>query len=103
MDIKMAPPGIPDLAAARRGEPVREERVRELITFVDARHDCADFRAATLIALLYAPPTSLSPELRAEVERAILAFAYRMDEPGTDAMCMFSENHQVLFAVLEYL
>lgn len=103
MAIKMAPPGVPDLAAARHGEPVGEERVRALIEFVDARYDCADFRVATLIALLHAPDGALTPELRSEIRRAVLGFAYRMDEPGTDAMCMFSENHQVLFAALEYL
>ncbi|MDO5494883.1 MAG: hypothetical protein Q4G64_04145 [bacterium] len=103
MAVKMAPPGIPDLAAARRGEPVDAGPVRELIAFVDARHDCSDFRAASLVALLYCPPGALTEELREEIRRCLLGFAYRMDEPGTDAMCMFSENHQVLFAALEYL
>ena len=37
------------------------------------------------------------------IRDTFLGFKYFMDEPGHDSMCYWSENHQILFAVSEYL
>ncbi len=73
----------------------------ELCGFVDTRRDCADFRAVALLAVLCAgkvPEESLD-----QVQRSLVGFKYWMAEPGDDAMCFWSENHQLLFATAEYL
>lgn len=103
MVAKMAPPGLADLSRILAGQTVDERPITGLVAFVDARHDCADFRMVTLLTLWYRAGSMLSPATRDEVRRAILDFAYWMDEPGTDAMCTWSENHQIIFAACEYL
>lgn len=103
MAVKMAPPGLAELPALLASEPIDETALAELIDFVDARHDCADFRMITLLTVWLRGREVLSETLRAEVKRAILEFAYWMDEPGTDAMCTWSENHQVIFSACEFI
>lgn len=102
MAVKMAPPGIANLDAALSGRPIDEDAVRGLIDFVHARHDCSDFRMVTLLTLWLRAP-ALSAGLREQIKDAILGFPYWMDEPGTDAMCIWSENHQVIFSAAEYI
>jgi hypothetical protein len=46
---------------------------------------------------------SFPDELRAPLEECVLNFRYWMDEPGEDAMCFWSENHQILFHACEIL
>lgn len=99
----MGQAGVPGLELLLAGHAIDERPVADLIAFVDARHDCADFRMVGLLTLWYRARETLGPETVAEVRRAILGFGYRMDEPDTDAMCMWSENHQILFAATEYL
>ncbi len=73
----------------------------DLCGFVDTRRDCADFRAVALLAVLLGGRV---PEASAElVRRSLVGFKYWMAEPGDDAMCFWSENHQLLFATAEYL
>ena len=102
MAVKMAPPGIANLDAALSGRPIDEDAVRGLVDFVHARHDCSDFRMVTLLTLWLRAP-ALSAGLREQIKDAILGFPYWMDEPGTDAMCIWSENHQVIFSAAEYI
>lgn len=103
MAVRMGPPGLAELPALLAGRPVDEGPIAELVDFVNARHDCADFRMVTLLTLWYRARQVLSAATRDAVRRAILGFAYWMDEPGTDAMCTWSENHQVIFSACEYL
>lgn len=80
-----------DLAAA----------ISELCAFVDTRRDCADFRVVALLAVLLRDAV---PEASRDlVQRSLCGFKYWMSEPGDDAMCFWSENHQLLFAAGEYL
>ena len=73
----------------------------DLCGFVDTRRDCADFRAVALLAVLLRGKV---PEASADlVRRSLVGFKYWMAEPGDDAMCFWSENHQLLFATAEYL
>ncbi len=74
-------------------------------TFMENRHDCADFYAVSLLALLARcdRADALRPADRARVEAAFTGFKFWIDEPGLDAMCYFTENHQILFHTAAYL
>jgi len=83
------------------GEIALAAELTELCAFVDMRRDCADFRAIALLAVLLGGKV---PEASEElVRRSLVGFKYWMAEPGDDAMCFWSENHQLLFATAEYL
>jgi hypothetical protein len=83
------------------GEDALAAELSELCAFVDMRRDCADFRAIALLAVVLG---SKVPEASEEqVKRSLVGFKYWMAEPGDDAMCFWSENHQLLFATAEYL
>src|SRR5664279_4695978 len=83
------------------GEDALAAELSELCAFVDMRRDCADFRAIALLAVVLG---SKVPEGSLEqVKRSLVGFKYWMAEPGDDAMCFWSENHQLLFATAEYL
>lgn len=77
------------------------ESLEPSLSYIDARYDCADFRVNTLMRL------ALSHDLPAaaaeRVKRTLTGFKYWMDQGGADSMCYWSENHQILFAVNEYL
>lgn len=73
---------------------------------LDGRYDCADFLTPTLIRLQYEYSDRIqetSPEGAALLKDTLLGFKYWITEPGDDGMCYWSENHQILFAVAEYL
>ena len=92
--------GIFDLA---RGRATDEAPILALCDFVDARFDCADFRLICLLKTYIDYKASLSDATASRIERSILSFKYAMDEPGSDGMCYWSENHQLLFSACEYL
>lgn len=74
--------------------------------YIDGRYDCADFRMQTAIRLLYLHGETLkdiSPDGYNLLCEAFLGAKYWMTEPGEDSACYWSENHQLLFAVAEYL
>lgn len=66
-------------------------------------HDCADFALVPLLWSRIAYGKDMAPEVRARVDRAILAYRYWMDEPGNDVQWYFSENHALLFHTAAYL
>ncbi|WP_164233706.1 hypothetical protein [Microbacterium hydrocarbonoxydans] len=77
---------------------------------VSARHrvvtrgDCADFE---VIALLFAwhwiPAENWEDGLRDEVRHDITGMKYWITQPGLDAMCYFTENHQFVWHVAQTL
>ncbi len=69
--------------------------------YMNHRFDCADFRAQLLFKIY--KDCDLSDRCSALIKETFLGFKYFMDEPGDDSMCYWSENHQILFAVSEYL
>ncbi len=71
--------------------------------YLGRRYDCADFRAQLLFRIYKDCAETLSPRCRTLIRDTFLGFKYFMDEPGHDSMCYWSENHQILFAVSEYL
>lgn len=71
--------------------------------YMEKRFDCADFRAQLLFKIYKDCGEKLSDRCKALIKNTFLQFKYFMDEPGDDSMCYWSENHQILFAVSEYL
>jgi hypothetical protein len=69
------------------------------------RADCADFEAVGLLNLWHAltAPDAWPAGTRDEVRQALLGFKYWIDQPGLDAMCYFTENHQLVFHTAELL
>jgi hypothetical protein len=75
------------------------------LDFVDARRDCADFVIHAVLRWLYqfGDHPALPVELTARARRTVLDFKYWPDEPGSDSMCTWTENHQILFAAAAHL
>lgn len=71
--------------------------------YMNNRFDCADFRAQMLFKIYKDCGEKLSENCKLLIKDAFLNFKYFIDEPGDDSMCYWSENHQILFAVSEYL
>ena len=71
--------------------------------YMNKRFDCADFRAQMLFKIYKDCGEKLNAECKSLIKNAFLNFKYFMDEPGDDSMCYWSENHQIMFAVSEYL
>lgn len=84
-------------------EPECYEMLRIQSDYLYHRYDCSDFRAQLLFKIYKDHYAKLSPRCAAIIKRTFLDFKYFMDEPGKDSMCYWSENHQLLFAVAEYL
>ena len=72
---------------------------------IDVREDCADFTACGLIRFYIENEHRLAEENKEEIRRCLTGFKYWMDQYDgrSDSMCHWSENHQILFAVTEYL
>lgn len=85
--------------------PFERAPVDDLLDFMDARKDTADFKATALLRLLFlhgANP-ALPPDLVARAKRTLLGFRYRLEDPGQDEMVFWSENHYLMFAAAELL
>lgn len=103
MRIKMGPPSYAGMKDLDMGHPIDETQIRDICSYIDLRYDCADFRMVSIIRTLYAYSDLLSQETIDCMKKTVLGFRYWMDEPGEDNMCYWSENHQLLFAAVEYL
>lgn len=91
--------------ATGKADQIESGAVEIACQFMENRHDCADFYAVSLLALLYRygdQPALLSAD-RERIDRAFRGFKFWIDEPGLDAMCYCTENHQILFHVTAYL
>lgn len=91
-------------------EDLTEESVLKALKgpskYIEDRLDCADFRAMYMLKLLYDGGSDLdaiSPRIREEICKALTGFKFWLTSPGDDSMCYYSENHQICFAVVEYL
>jgi hypothetical protein len=74
------------------------------LDLVDRRGDCADFEAVGLLQLWHRADADRWDEgLRARVKDALTGFKYWIDQPGLDAMCYFTENHQMVWHTAELL
>lgn len=71
--------------------------------YINGRYDVADFRVNALIRLYLSYGDMMHPDTKDDIKEVLLNFKYWMDQGGEDSMCFWSENHQILFAVEEYL
>lgn len=82
-----------------------EDEIFALLTnqaeYMNNRFDCADFRAQMLFKIYKDCP--LSERCSSLIKNTFLNFKYFINDPGDDSMCYWSENHQIMFAVSEYL
>ncbi|MCG8339253.1 MAG: hypothetical protein MJE63_32500 [Proteobacteria bacterium] len=85
--------------------PVFEGVLLAALEYINQRKDCSDFVMLGIVRLLYQLKNNdlCSSELINKSEQTILDFKYWPDEPGIDSMCYWTENHQVMFSVNEYL
>ena len=72
---------------------------------IDVREDCADFTACGMIRFYLENEHRLREVNKEEIKTCLTGFKYWMDQYDgrADSMCHWSENHQILFAVTEYL
>lgn len=75
--------------------------IENLLNYVRARKDCADFRAAYLVRSLCEYEKELGPELYNEILTELLTFPY--DDCGGHSMCTWTENHRLYTAGNELL
>jgi len=85
--------------------PVHMGKLFGALHYIGQRKDCADFVMTGILRMVYQLSGSslMTDELMTEAKEAILNFKYWPDEPGTDSMCYWTENHHILFSVNEYL
>jgi hypothetical protein len=72
-------------------------------TWVSRRFDASDFRLQSLARILYEHKGKITDAEYQTIKKTFTEFKYWMDQPGTDGMCYWSENHQLLFAASEFL
>lgn len=95
--------------ALRAEEPgddvlVTDDHVAKALWMIEHRADCADFEAVGLVHLLRRIPEERWEQgLLGRVVQALLTFKYWIDQPGLDAMCYFTENHQFVWHTAEHL
>jgi hypothetical protein len=94
----------PSVARALASGTLHPDDLKAALYMVTNRADCADFEAVGLLNLWHRLPEQDWPaDTRDEVRRALLGFKYWIDQPGLDAMCYFTENHQLVFHTAEIL
>ncbi|MGA0062081.1 MAG: hypothetical protein ACO3H0_03535 [Candidatus Planktophila sp.] len=83
---------------------VTNEDLAPALTMITSRADCADFEAVGLVHVLNRfPDGKWDKGLREKVIDALKNFKYWIDQPGLDAMCYFTENHQLVWHTAEHL
>ena len=72
---------------------------------IDLRDDCSDFTANNLIRFYIENEYRLKDVNKKEIKNSLVNYKYWFSEYDgrQDSMCYWSENHQILFAVTEYL
>ncbi|MGD6729779.1 MAG: hypothetical protein ACPKMZ_01790 [Pleomorphochaeta sp.] len=80
-----------------------EEIISNVCRFIDNRYDASDFKTISLLRFIYSPHYALTEKNKKEIELTLLNFKYWMSDGSNDSMCYWSENHQILFSVSEYL
>lgn len=73
---------------------------------MEKRGDCSDFEVPAVLYLLYNYATSplVNNELLTRAKKALLEFKWWFDEDtASTSMCMWTENHQILFSMGAYL
>jgi hypothetical protein len=90
-------------AALARGD-VEAHDLQTALHRITTRGDCADFEVLGLLHLWHRIPAHDWPVgLRQQVEDALVGMKYWIDQPGLDAMCYFTENHQLVWHAAQCL
>lgn len=76
-----------------------EEALEKSFLKLANREDTSDFHVASLVRMLYLDrdKKAIPADLKKKIEDTLLNFKYWLDEPGTDKMCYWTENHQGLY------
>lgn len=84
---------------------VREDVILHSVERINQRVDCSDFDMVGLLGVLirHGNDPNFPERLRSALTDCVLNFKYWMDEPGDDAMCYWTENHQILFHTCQVL
>ena len=83
---------------------VTYEDLKPALSMITSKADCADFEVVGLVHILHRfPEKQWEPGLREEVKKSLLSFKYWINQPGLDAMCYFTENHQFVWHTAEHL
>ncbi len=79
--------------------------IRKAIDGINARGDCSDFYLVGLLGMLYrfGQDPKFPAEFKQSLRECVLHFKYWSDEPGSDSMWYWSENHSILFHTCEVL
>ncbi|MGQ0466460.1 MAG: hypothetical protein ACT4QG_14195 [Sporichthyaceae bacterium] len=92
------------LARQASGTAIDADDLRVALARIETRGDCADFEILGLLHLWHRLPAPAWPVgLSQRVEDALVAAKYWIDQPGLDAMCYFTENHQLVWHVAQRL
>lgn len=85
--------------ALAQWDKIDPDVILQTVGDINRRADCSDFYLVGLLGMMirYLDDPAFPTELRPPLEDCVLGFRYWMDEPGNDAMCFWSENHQILF------
>lgn len=91
--------------ALSRWSHIKTDVIMDAIKGINQRRDCSDFYLVGLLGVIYRywNDPAFPEGLKDALEQCVLNFRYWMDEPGADAMCFWSENHQILFHACEIL
>ncbi|MCV2232719.1 hypothetical protein N7548_07795 [Acholeplasma manati] len=103
MSIKMTHKTFPEIKDLHAGNRIDESGILDILSYIDHRYDCADFRLICILRSLYQYQTLISKETLNQMKKTVLGFKYHMADPGFDGMCFWSENHQLIFSACEYL
>lgn len=98
---------LPGLELERRGEevpPLDRVILEKLLYRIENREEVNWAIPVPMWMLLrYKGSSQLTEEDRERMKRAIIGTKHWMDEPGDDNRCYFTENHQIIYHVNEYL
>lgn len=83
---------------------VTNEDLAPALAMINSRADCADFEAVGLVHVFHRfPRGQWESGLYEKTKSSLLSFKYWIDQPGLDAMCYFTENHQLVWHTAEHL
>ena len=96
-----------EIAAMELGmwDNLNEQVILDCIASINERADCSDFDLVGLLGMAgrYIEEPGFPQALVEPLQNCFQSFRYWMDQPGADAMCFWSENHQILFHTCEIL
>ena len=96
-----------EIAAMELGmwDNLNEQVILDCIASINERADCSDFDLVGLLGMAgrYIEEEGFPQSLVEPLQNCFQGFRYWMDQPGADAMCFWSENHQILFHTCEIL